>query len=437
MRADKPSTLYLRMLSRSAAKAMPDWRTQPLPFALVSDRGHIERTGEVGLTSLTAFIARVRRVVLILAASDVTLLRMAVPPLSSARLKVALPALVEDRLITDPAECVLAVGPDAAGMRTIAVIERDWLREVVDTLTASGARRLVAYAAQTCLLRPASGATVSAAITQVQDHIDLALRLSEHEGMGLPLLAGDRATDNDRQIQFDVCHNLQTLTAHRSVELMVPPQQKEMYQHVVDQLPAGGGEIVIVEDHWKQWISGAEQAVPDLMSGLEAASSQIFSWRIWRWPVLLMTLLMSLNVIALYLQWWQLKNEGNAIRASMTRMYQTAFPDEHVIVDPLTQLQQKISAIHQAKGEVAPDDFLMLTAILAEALNKASVSSGNEKNNVVAALDYRNAALQVRFRPGAIPSLTSVRTALSARNFNLTVMPEQDKAVVWQIRKAQ
>lgn len=437
MRVDNPSTLYLRMLSRSAAKAMPDWRTQPLPFALVSGSGHIERTGDVSLASLAAFIARVRRVVLILAASDVTLLRMAVPPLSSARLKVALPALVEDRLITDPAECVLAVGPDAAGMRTIAVIERDWLREVVDALTASGAHRLVAYAAQTCLLWPASGAAVSAAITQVQDHIDLALRFTEHEGMGLPLLATDRATDNDRQIQFHVCQNLQTLTGHRSVELMVPAQQKEMYQHAVDQLPAGGGEIIIVEEYWQKWIAGAEQAVPDLMSGLEAVKSQLVNWRIWRWPVLLMALLLSLNVIALYLQWWQLKNEGNAIRASMTRMYQTAFPDEHIIVDPLVQLQQKISAVRQARGEVAPDDFLMLTAILAEALKQASASSANAKNNLIAALDYRNATLQVRFKPGAIPPLTVVRTALTARNFNLTVLPEQDKAVVWQIRKAQ
>ena len=41
----------------------------------------------------------------------------------------------------------------------------------------------------------------------------------------------------------------------------------------------------------------------------------------------------------------------------MNRTYQTAFPDDHVIVDPLVQLQQKISAQHLAQGKVTPDDF--------------------------------------------------------------------------------
>jgi general secretion pathway protein L len=432
MRTDHSSTMYLRMLSRSTAKAMSNWHVQPLPFALVSAHGRIERTGVASLTSLAAFIARVRRVVLIMAASDVTLLRMAVPPLSSAKLKAALPSLVEDHLITDPAQCVLSVGPHAAGMRTIAVIERDWLREIVDVIRNFGGQRIFAYAAQSCLPLPASGTaeSVSAAITQINNHIDLALRLTEHEGMGLPLLA----TQAGQHIEFDACLNLQTLAGHRPVELIVPAQQKEQYQHAVDQLPAGSSHIVLIEDNWQTWVAGAEQAEPDLMTGLESVSTQTFNWRIWRWPVWLMALLLSLNIIALYLSWWQLKSEGDAIRASMRRMYQVAFPDDTVIVDPLVQLQQKISAQRLAHGEVASDDFLMLIAILSESLSAAPTNSGNAKNKLVAALNYRQATLEVRFKPGAIPPLASARAFFSSRKLSLTTMPEQDKVVVWQIR---
>ena len=435
MRVDNSSTLYLRMLSRTTAKAMSDWRIEPLPFSLVSRSGHITRSGVATLASLTKFIAQVKRVVLILAASDVTLLRMAVPPLSSARLKAALPALAEDHLITDPALCVLAAGPDIDGMRTIAVIERSWLRDVIGAFRGYGARRIAAYATQTCLPMPGSGVagSVSASITQIHDHIDLALRLSEHEGMGLPLMVADAG----QHIELDVCQNLQTLTGHRPVELIVPAQQKEMYQHALDQLVADGSQIVLIDDNWQTWIAGAAQATPDLMSGLEAASSQEFNWRIWRWPVWLMMLLLSLNIIALYLEWWQLKNEGDATRASMRHMVQTVFPDEHVIIDPLAQLQQKVTSLHLTRGEVAPDDFLMLTAILAEALKTVSTSADDEKNNLVAVLDYRNSTLEVRFKPGITPPLVSARAMLAARNFNLTVMPEQDKAVVWQIRNVR
>ena len=147
-----------------------------------------------------------------------------------------------------------------------------------------------------------------------------------------------------------------------------------------------------------------------------------------------MALLLSLNIIALYLSWWQLKSEGDAIRASMRRMYQVAFPDDTVIVDPLVQLQQKISAQRLAHGEVASDDFLMLIAILSESLSAAPTNSGNAKNKLVAALNYRQATLEVRFKPGAIPPLASARAFFSSRKLSLTTMPEQDKVVVWQIR---
>jgi general secretion pathway protein L len=317
-------------------------------------------------------------------------------------------------------------------MRTIAVIERDWLREVVEVIRNFGGQRIFAYAAQSCLPLPVSGAaeSMSAAITQINNHIDLALRLTEHEGMGLSLLA----TEASQHIEFDACLNLQTLAGHRPVDLIVPAQQKERYQHAVNQLPAGSSHIVLIEDNWQTWIAGAERAEPDLMTGLETVSSQTFNWRIWRWPVWLMALLLSLNIIALYLSWWQLKSEGDAIRASMRRMYQAAFPDDTVIVDPLVQLQQKITAQRLAQGEVASDDFLMLIAILSEALKAAPASFGNEKNKLVAALNYRQATLEVRFKPSVIPPLASARIFFSSHKLNLTVMPEQDKAAVWQIR---
>ena len=82
MKTNTISTLVLRLPSRHAAKAMVDWRNQPLAFAMRSRDGVISRSGAASLAELAPHCAQVQRVLLLFAASDVTLLRMQVPPLS-------------------------------------------------------------------------------------------------------------------------------------------------------------------------------------------------------------------------------------------------------------------------------------------------------------------------------------------------------------------
>src|SRR5674476_1695699 len=103
------------------------------------------------LSELSDTVAKSQRVVLLLAASDVTLLRVKVPPLSSARLKATLPNLVEDQLIADPSDCVVVAGGLSDGLRTVAVVQRAWLDLLAKTLFAIGARALAALPAQLCL----------------------------------------------------------------------------------------------------------------------------------------------------------------------------------------------------------------------------------------------------------------------------------------------
>jgi general secretion pathway protein L len=78
---------------------MQDWHLQPLPFALLDKTDHILHSGYESLTALAEHLKKVKKVYLIVAASDVTLLRLMVPPLSPEKLKLALPALIEDSII--------------------------------------------------------------------------------------------------------------------------------------------------------------------------------------------------------------------------------------------------------------------------------------------------------------------------------------------------
>ena len=150
------STLYIRLPSKAVADGAPHWHALACPFALVSNANlshgsSIERQGTSPLSELSDTVAKSQRVVLLLAASDVTVLRLQVPPLSSARLKAALPNLVEEQLIADPSDCVVVAGGLSDGLRTVAVVQRTWLDLLAKTLIAFGARHIAALPAQLCL----------------------------------------------------------------------------------------------------------------------------------------------------------------------------------------------------------------------------------------------------------------------------------------------
>ena len=145
------AALYLRLPARADVQVMQDVAQQiALPFALAT-RGRVREQGLARPEALSEAIQQSQRVVLLFSASDVTVMRVAVPPLPLHRLRQALPALVEDRIIGDPAECVLAAGPADDGLRRVAAIDRIWLVHWVMRMRRLGARRLSALPLQLCL----------------------------------------------------------------------------------------------------------------------------------------------------------------------------------------------------------------------------------------------------------------------------------------------
>ena len=149
---------------------------------LAGDGGQLQQQGSAALGSLGQLIAGAKQVVLLLAASDVTLLRLKTPPLAGARLRAALPGLVEEPILGDVQDCLLAAGaPDAAGLRTVAVAQRAWIDVLVKALLAQGARKIALLPSQLCLPLPPGG--VAAALQTGAQGIELALRQAQPFGI--------------------------------------------------------------------------------------------------------------------------------------------------------------------------------------------------------------------------------------------------------------
>jgi general secretion pathway protein L len=413
------SILYIRSPSTAAASDVQAWLNLPWSFA-VTVVDEVVAEGSVPLGDLKEKLLAARRTFILLAASDVTLLRISVPPLSAARLKQALPHLVEDQLMSDPAECVMVAGEAADGLRMIAVMQRTWLEALAATLRDIGANNVVALPAQLCL--PADADAAQAAVTG-DTPADLALRLSEHAALGFPLLSAQPET-----IAADVMQTLQALLPDGDIALRIPPSTVALYHMALNDHPALHARTMLLEDRWQEWVAGAKTVTLDLFSGMQADMQRNIDWRKWRWPLTLAACLLIINVIGLNMQWWHLKNEAQRLRIAMTDTFRIAYPKEKVIVDPLLQMQQKVAAEKRLSGRIAADDFIALAAAFGEAWN--SVAPDKNSAASFAAIDYRERSLFIKPKADSGEYFSKLKSALAMRNLSLS----QADAGAWQVR---
>jgi general secretion pathway protein L len=423
------SILYIRLPSKAAADGASNWTALSCPFASVAQGDAIERQGIAPLQDLSAVIAKSQRVVLLLAASDVSLLRIKVPPMSAARLKTALPNLVEEQIISDPADCVMVAGGTSDGLRSIAVMQRAWLEAIHKAFKGFGARNIVATPSQLCL--PYQEGAVSAAINVQEADIDVTLRLSEHEGIGLPIMP-----EQPGSAVHEVVQSLSAVVPQGPITLYVPQEDVRNFQEAADSIGAPDPRISVFADSWQHWIAGARGTPLDLMPGLGAASGPSMNWRPWRAPLALAAALLLINAVGLNFDWWRLKNEADGLRSAMTRIYKSAFPKETVIVDPVAQMRQKIAAAKRDSGQAAPDDFTALAAAFGEAWS--GVTQGRKPGESgIAGLEYRERSLFVRLKLEGEAPTEQVRKVLAERGLSLVGAPSQGGAVVWQIRSGK
>jgi general secretion pathway protein L len=443
------STLYIRLPSKAAADSAPHWLALACPFAVVAQgnmasSSTIERQGYATLSDLSTTIAKAQRVVLLLAASDVALRHMPVPPLSPAKLKAALPNLVEDQLINDPADSVVVVDSSvntSGGVRTVAVVQRAWLSIVSKALLAFGARQITAVPAQLCLsLAAEQSDSVSAAINEweskeQQAATDLTLRLSKQDGIGLAIMpALTQSEHHEESSASAVVQTLSTIVPVAPIQLYVPQSAVHAYQEAVQSNPAFNKRITVFADNWSHWLTGAHATTLDLLAGLGATTGTQLNWQPWRWPLLLAAAVLLVNAIALNIDWWRMKSEANSLRTAMLQIYKTTYPKESVIIDPIAQMQQKITAAKHTAGLPNSDDFTALIAAFGEAWSSVG-GMGNAAG--IAAIEYREHRLYVRLKAGTDAQTQQMKAALATRELQLELAPEQSGAMVWKIRSTK
>jgi general secretion pathway protein L len=305
---------------------------------------------------VTALLPRDPDVVLVLPLLATSWHRIALPKINAARLRQALDGVLEDRLLSDPAQVHLALAPGLQPGQTgwVAACERAPVAQWLAQLQAAErpAHRIVP---DLCPQDPpALHALVCAGtpwLVAVQAH-----------GVQTVPLPTEPYRSTPTHAPHATSHAAHPLPSHQGLPCLAEPACAAAAEAVLD---APATVHTTAQRLLSSALSGWNLAQFDLSLSAGARRSQRWGqtlrhllhapqWRTTRWGagVLAVVLLLNLQGLA-----WQERRSLQAKQAEIAQRLTQAFPAIGLVLDAPRQMQQAVSRLQRASGEPSPHDL--------------------------------------------------------------------------------
>jgi general secretion pathway protein L len=336
----------------------------------------------------------------IVAAERVLSVAAMLPPGGRRRWRQVLPYVAEEYTLSDPEENHVVPGLALAdGRRMLAVVDKPWLKRLVDA--AHSARlSMRSMVAETFLPALASdnwavvwdgssgfvktgAASGSALDTGDAGSLPLALRLSLDVAPQIP-----------RQIELRFTHDI-------SDELRTLPQWPGL------QLVAGAD--------WDWRRAPIPGDALNLLWGDFAPRAKIQAW----WPKLrpaayLLLAVLIVEMAGSNLEWAMLLNEKNQQARAMQRTFRATFGDAVALVNAPLQMQRNLAELRHIAGMPDTGDFLPLLGLASRSL--ASLPLGS-----VVAMHYEAARLDIDIRLARRDDFLKLKQAMQSSGISVRI----------------
>lgn len=365
------------------------------PHRLLAGTARLSESTVVGFVALDAdgqlqwgeasiaLLPRCQRVEVVFDGGDVFQTAVTAPRLGEAKLRLALPNLLEDRLLADPTQCHIAFLPagrgngsaaDAAAM-PVAAIDRGVLTRVLDVLTLAGARPRAAYSAIYVLPPPGAGA-----LPVFAGRNRLVARTAQHDGV-----ACDLGDDDEPPAALRLALRSGDWRRIRAFGPQAPRLARMAEALGVGVEPADRPLDADAPDGSINLLQGAFAR-----GGVLGDVSRMRLLRSWKAPLAWAAVAVAVFIAGMNGYWLKLQSEASEIRQRMTTAFRSTFADAEM-VDPIVQAQRELTRLRARAGQASAGDFTALNAQTAQLLASAPVG-------IVAGIEYRDAALQLKFK---------------------------------------
>ena len=344
-----------------------------------------------------ALLPKAGSVDLVFDTADVFVTSVEAPRLSDAKLRQALPNLLEERLLGEAQDSHFAFMPAGARGGTtiaatpklpVAVINRGLLTRALDVMAEAGYRTRAAYSALYTVPAP-SAATMCVRVDGGRN----VARSGRHEGFSFEFDDGAPPAA------------LQLAVRQLGIKKIIA------YGADADSLARIAGALGAAVEVSRQEVDlEATEGAVNLLQGAFATGGLFgglslpkFSRGAMKLPLVYAGIGAAVYVVGMNAYWFTLQAEDKTIRGGMETSFRSAFPEATAVVDPVLQTRRQMSALRARAGIASTDDFSVLNAQAAQLLTMAPIGS-------VAGVEYRDGALRVKFKPGMADNPTLQNT---------------------------
>lgn len=378
-------------------------------YAAIGPKG-----AESGQTPV-ALLPKASSVDLVFDTADVFVAAVEAPKLPDAKLRQALPNLLEDRLLTDAADCHFAFTPVARTGRTttiasqprlpVAVIDRGLLQRALDALNYAGYRPRAAYSELYVIPAPAPGV--------------LSVRIARGRGVARSAKHDGFAFDFDGETM-----PAPLLLAIRQLGV----RQLRAFGHEAGKLVPFAEQLGVTVDVSVNDVDPAStEAAVNLLQGPFAPSGMFAGLSLPKLsaanvkvPLIWAGVAVAVFVAGMNAYWLKLDAEQSAIRGQMENAFRSVFPEVRTVANPIEQTRRALGNLRARAGIPSADDFSVLNVQATQLLANAPVGA-------VAGVEYRDGRLRVKFKPGTAndPGLQNALRAQAVQQ-GLELRFEQD-----------
>jgi general secretion pathway protein L len=333
-----------------------------------------------------------RRVVLLVAGSEITLAEPELPVRGGARLAQAVPFALEEQLASDVESLHFAVGARTAGSvgTPVAVVARSQLDRWHAQCDAAGIHPVAAYADSTAL--PATPGSCTLLLDEPSLYVSRA--------DGLPFVLD--ATPLPAALDLVIA---EPGDASEHVTFYATPTEYERHREVIEGLRARTAtlQVKLLPDGPLPLLApqAATGAGINLLQGAYAPRSSLGTKvREWRLPAALAAATALLFVTTQAVSFWQSSRAEKALDAQIAEIFAQALPGQPV-VDVRAQMQGALASRSAAGGGLLP-----VVSVLAQAIAQAPSAR-------IEAMSFRGNALELRLTAPTVESLDGIKQAMS------------------------
>ena len=304
---------------------------------------------------------------------------------------------IEDRLGVEPETVHVVAGPaQPDGQTVVGVIEKPWLRNVLDRLKTAGLRPRSACP-ETLLPGLPDGGWV-----MVWDGQEGFLRTDIHAGM--PLDGGSEAAP-------PVALKLVAQTpqsGYGSHGRLLVRLARGAPRPDAAAWEAALGMPVSIGPPWDPVKSPepCRSSVEFLQGEFASAAITEINWKAFRMPLVLLGALAFVHLVASLAEWALMARQETKLNAQMVQRFREVFPDSVAVVDAPLQMQRKLDDMRHALRQPGANDLLAL-------LSRAMKSLDDEQRSGLRRISYGGSRLSlecsVRDRAAAEALLAALR----------------------------